>query len=60
MAKILLTKKEWEWWLNKRKKPLMMLKQTKDFIDNVLYQLTLEREENVLNKDTLKEIYRGV
>lgn len=60
MAKILLTKKEWEWWLNKRKKPLMMHKQTKDFIDNVLYQLTLEREENVLNKDTLKEIYRGV
>lgn len=37
-----------------------MHKQTKDFIDNVLYQLTLEREENVLNKDTLKEIYRGV
>lgn len=53
-------KKEWEWWLNKRKKPLMMHKQTKGFIDNVLYQLTLEREENVLNKDTLKEIYRGV
>lgn len=52
--------KEWKWWLNKREKPLLMHEQTKSFIDKVLYKLTLEKEENVLNKDTLNEIYRGI
>ena len=49
---------EYEWWLNKKKKPLMMHPQTKKFIDLVLYNLTQKKENLILNKNALKRLYK--
>ena len=49
---------EYEWWFNKKKKPLLMHPQTKKFIDLVLYNLTQKKENLVLNKNALKRFYK--
>lgn len=49
---------EYEWWLNKKSKPLLMHPQTKAFITITLYNLALAENPNVLlNKQTLYRFY---
>lgn len=50
---------EYNWWLEKLKKPLKMNQQTKDFVDSVLLLLSVHNNPKVtLNKNSLLRIYR--
>ena len=43
MGKSFSYKKEYEWWENKKQKPLLMHKNTKKFIDEVLFLLSVDK-----------------
>ena len=43
MGKSFSYKKEYEWWENKKQKPLLMHKNTKKFIDEVLFLLSIDK-----------------
>ena len=45
MGKSFSYKKEYEWWENKKQKPLLMHKNTKKFIDEVLFLLSVDKKK---------------
>lgn len=51
---------EYEWWQNKKSKPLLMHNQTKIFIEKCLFELknNPNNDKNILNKRNLLEYYR--
>lgn len=50
---------EYNWWLNKKSKPLAMHPQTKLFVDNVLFLLkSYNNPKATLSKDSLYKIYK--
>lgn len=52
---------ELNWWKkNKLSKPIAMHPNTKDFISQILTELTLEPENKVLNKHHFKAIYKAI
>lgn len=57
MKKEFSYKGEYEWWENKKSKPILMHEKTLRFIDCILYELTIKPEEWVLNKKHFKSIY---
>ncbi len=52
---------EYEWWQNKKAKPLAMHPHTKTFIEKVLLQLAWSNEPKViLSKTHLKQLYNSI
>jgi hypothetical protein len=52
---------EYEWWLKKSEKPLLMHSHTKNFISLVLFKLTqTDNDKDILNKKVLIDLYRSV
>ena len=51
---------EYEWWQNKKSKPLLMHNQTKIFIEKCLFELknNPNNDKNILNKKNLLEYYK--
>ena len=51
---------EYEWWQNKKSKPLLMHNQTKIFIEKCLFELknNPNNDKNILNKRNLLEYYK--
>ena len=49
--------REYEWWLNKLKKPLAMHKQTKLFITYMLKSMADKNTNRVLNKAYARKVY---
>ena len=50
-------KAEYDWWIERRKKPLSMHPQTKIFIELMLKEMSKTNSNNCLNKKIAKRIY---
>lgn len=59
MGKNFTYKAEYEWWLNKRTKPLAMHEQTRMFIDIILLDLSIMnvKTSTIINKNLLRIVY---